>query len=60
MRMIQSVVKITTKYDLGHASQWLSWKNVALSVHEEVAPYPAEAVKSVFPASTRRSLFSFK
>ena len=29
------------KYFLAHASQWLSWKNVALSVHAKVAPCTA-------------------
>ena len=33
------------KYFLAHASQWLSWKNVALSVHAKVAPYTAKTVK---------------
>ena len=37
---------VVMKYFLAHASQWLSWKNVALSVHAKVAPYTAEAVKS--------------
>ena len=31
---------------LAHASQWLSWKNIALSEHAEVAPYTVEAVKT--------------
>ena len=35
------------KYFLAHASQWLSWKNVALSVHAKVVPCTAEAVKSL-------------
>ena len=34
------------KYFLAHALQWLSWKNVALSVHAKVVPCTAEAVKS--------------
>ena len=34
------------KYFFAHASQWLSWKNVALSVYAKVALYTAEAVKS--------------
>ena len=34
------------KYFLSHASQWLSWKNAALSVFAEVAPYTAKAVKT--------------
>ena len=27
-------------------SQWFSWKNVALNIHAEVAPYTADAVKT--------------
>ena len=34
------------KYFLAHASQWLSWKNVDLSMHAKVVPFIAEAVKS--------------
>ena len=34
------------KYFLAHASQWLSWKNIASSVHAKVTPYTAETVKS--------------
>ena len=34
-------------YFLAHASQWLSWKNIALSVHAKVVSYTAEAVKSL-------------
>ena len=46
------IVKTTMKYFLKHASQWLFWKNVALSVYAEVAPYSAEAVKACpFPAT---------
>ena len=41
-----AIVEMTMKYYLEHASQWLSWKNVALSVHAEVAPYSVEAVKA--------------
>ena len=33
-----------------HASQWLSPKNIALSVHAEVPPYTVDAVKeTAFP-----------
>ena len=46
------IVKTTMKYFLDHASQWLSWKNVALSVYAEVAPYSVEAVEACsFPAT---------
>ena len=46
------IVKTTMKYFLEHASQWLSWKNVALSVYAKVAPYSVEAVKACpFPAT---------
>ena len=34
------------KYYVQHASQWLSWKNVALSVHAKVPPYTVEATKT--------------
>ena len=34
-----------SKYCLRHALQWLSPKNVALSVHSKVPPYCIEAVK---------------
>lgn len=40
------ITSIVMKYYLSHASQWLSWKNVALSVHAKVAPYTAEAVQT--------------
>ena len=46
------IVKTTMKYFLEHASQWLSWKNVALSVYAKVAPYSVEAVKACpFPVT---------
>ena len=41
-----NITDVVMKYFLAHASQCLSWKNVALSVHAKVAPYTAEAVKS--------------
>jgi len=41
-----SVANLVLKYFLDHASEWLTSKNVALSVHAEVAPYTAEAVKT--------------
>ena len=41
-----NISEVAMKYFLSHASQWLSWKNVALSVFAEVAPYTAEAVKT--------------
>ena len=34
------------KYYVQHAPQWLSWKNVALSVYAEVPPYTVEATKT--------------
>ena len=38
------------KHFVQHASQWLSPKNIALSVHAEVPPYTVEAVKEkAFP-----------
>ena len=40
------IVQIEMKYYRGHASQWLSWKNIALSVQAEKASYFAEAVKT--------------
>ena len=42
----RNITDAVMKYFLAHASQCLSWKNVALSVHAKVAPYTAEAVKS--------------
>ena len=33
------------KHFVQHASQWLSPKNIALSVHAEVPPYTVDAVK---------------
>ena len=39
-----NITNAVMKYFLAHASQWLSWKNIALSVHAEVAPYTAEAI----------------
>ena len=46
------ILKTTMKYFLEHVSQRLSWKNVALSVYAEVAPYSVEAVKACpFPAT---------
>ena len=39
-----NITDVVMKYFLAHASQWLSWKNVALSMHAKVAPYTAEAV----------------
>ena len=41
-----NITDVVMKYFLAHASQWLSWKNVALSENAKVAPYTAEAVKS--------------
>ena len=38
--------EITRKHYLGNASQWLSWQNVALGIHAEVASYSVEAVKT--------------
>ena len=38
------------KHFVQHASQWLSPKNIALSVHAEVPPYTIDAVKEMtFP-----------
>ena len=38
------------KHIVQHASQWLSPKNIALSVHDEVPPYTVDAVKEkAFP-----------
>ena len=42
-----NITNVVMKYFLAHASQWLSWKNVALSVHAKVAPYTAKTVKSL-------------
>ena len=42
-----NITDVVMKYFLAHASQWLSWKNVALSGHAKVAPYTAEAVESL-------------
>ena len=41
-----NITDAVMKYFLAHASQRLSWKNVALSVHAKIVPYNAEAVKS--------------
>ena len=40
------LVDVLWKYYVKHASQWLSPKNVALSVHANVPPYSIEAVKT--------------
>ena len=40
------LVDVFWKYYVKHASQWLSPKNVALSVHANVPPYSIEAVKT--------------
>ena len=41
-----NITDVVMKYFLAHASQWVSWKNVALSVHTKVALYTAKIVKS--------------
>ena len=41
-----NITDVVLKYFFAHASQWLSWKNVALSVYAKLALYTAEAVKS--------------
>ena len=41
-----NITDAVMKYFLAHPSQWLSWKNVAFSVHAKVALYTAEAVKN--------------
>ena len=40
-----NISEVAMKYFLSHASQWLSWKNVALSVFAIVAPYTAKQLK---------------
>ena len=53
------IVKTIMKYFLDHASHWLSWKNVSVSVYADVAPYSVEALKtcsSPSPAVDARSL----
>ena len=39
------VFEAIRKHFVQHASQWLSPKNIALSVHAEVPPYTVDAVK---------------
>ena len=41
-----NITNVVMKYFLAHASQWLSWKNVAFTVHAKVAPHTAKTVKS--------------
>ena len=51
------------KHFVQHASQWLSPKNIALSVHAEVPPYTVDAVKEkAFPkhVDIRRALLKRK
>ena len=44
------VFEVIWKHFVLHASQWLSPKNIALSVHAEVPPYTVDAVKEkAFP-----------
>ena len=54
-----AVANVAMKYFLEHASKWLSWKNVALSVYSEVPPYTTEAIKTSrsFPQSVDVRLF---
>ena len=51
------------KHFVQHASQWLSPKNIALSVHAEVPPYTVDAVKEkAFPNNVdiQQALFKRK